>query len=82
MTWSIEWAPRALYDFYRVPNWQTAARIDEALLRLAETGKGPLRRIEGDGPPEFRLLVPPYFARVTRDRARKAIVVWRIVRYA
>lgn len=82
MTWAIEWSPAALRDFYAVPNWTTAARIDEAIQRLATTGEGDLRRVEIDGIFETRLLVPPYALLVTRDRARRTIVVWRIVRYA
>jgi hypothetical protein len=82
VTWAIECAPAALRDFYAVPSWTTAARIDEALQRLASTGQGELRRIEIDGTYETRLLVPPYALLVTRDRPRRTIVVWRILRYA
>lgn len=82
MTWAIEWSPAALRDFFAVPSWTTAARIDEALQRLATTGEGELRRVEIGGTYETRLLVPPYALLVTRDRARRTIVVWRIVRYA
>jgi hypothetical protein len=82
MTWAVEWAPRALHDLYRIPNWQTAALVDEAILRFAESGTGALRRVQTEGGIEHRLLVYPYFVRLTRDRASKTIYVWRIVRYA
>lgn len=82
MTWEIEWSPAALRDFSAVPSWTTAARIHEAVQRLATTGEGELRRVEIDGTFETRPVVPPYALLVTRDRARRTIVVWRIVRYA
>ena len=31
MSWGLVWAPAALRDFYDIPNWTTAARIDEAI---------------------------------------------------
>lgn len=83
MTWTVEWSRVALRDLMAIPSWETAARIDGALMRLASTGEGDLRRaVAPDGTTETRLLVPPYAALLTRDRQRRAIVVWRIVRYA
>ncbi len=76
MTWTLEWSQDALQDFYAVAHWTTAARIDEAL--HAATGRGELRP---GGPYHSRLLVPPYAALVSRDRSRRVITVWRIVRY-
>ncbi len=59
-----------------------AARIDEALQRIASTGQGDLRRMVIDGHTETALLVPPYSVLLSRDKRRGTIVVWRIVRYA
>jgi hypothetical protein len=83
MTWAIEWSRIALRDFFAVPSWETAARIDGALMRLASTGEGDIRHaVAADGSAATRLLVPPYAALVTRDRRRRVITVWRVLRYA
>jgi len=82
MTWTVEWTAFALRDFYALPQWTTAARIDEALQRLASTAQGDLRRMVIDGHTETALLVPPYSVLLSRDKRRGTIVVWRIVRYA
>ena len=83
MTWAVEWSRIALRDLAAIPSWETAARIDGALIRLASTGDGDIRRaVAPDGTTETRLLVPPYAAMLTRDRRRRAIIVWRVLRYA
>jgi len=82
MTWSVDWSRVALRDLAAIPSWETAARIDGALMRLASTGEGELRRaVASDGTVETRLLVPPYAALLTRDR-RQRFFVWRVLRYA
>lgn len=68
MTWTVRWHLLAERDFYDLRHWQTAERIDAAL----HTASGV----------EHRLLVPPYFVRISRDRATRMLHVWRIVRYA
>ena len=82
MSWSVRWHRLAERDFYNIPNWETAARIDAAVQRLATTGEGPLRRMETEQGTEHRLLVPPYLIRISRDRTTRTLHVWRIVRYA
>jgi len=81
MTWAVVWFDQAADDLQRV-HWETAARIDEAVQRLATTREGPLRRVIIDGKTETRLLVPPYAAIVSLDRRTRQLKVWRIVRYA
>lgn len=44
MTWSVVWFDQAAEDLRRL-HWETAARIDEAVQRLATTKEGPLRRV-------------------------------------
>ena len=58
MTWAVVWFDQAAEDLQRV-HWETAARIDEAVQRLAATHEGPLRRVLINGAVETRLLVPP-----------------------
>lgn len=81
MSWDVRWHVLAERDFYEVPHWQTAERIDTAVQRFATTGEGDLRHIQTTFGVEHRLLVPPYFVRVSRDRATRTLHVWRIVRY-
>lgn len=82
MSWTIRWHVLAERDFYDLPHWQTAERIDTAILRFASSAEGDVRRVDTPSGKEFRLLVPPYFVRISRDRASRTIHVWRIVRYA
>ena len=82
MSWVVRWHRLAERDFYELPHWRTAERIDEAVQRFASSGVGELRRIETAQGIEHRLLVPPYFVRLSRDRATRTIHVWRIARYA
>lgn len=81
MTWAVVWFDQAAEDLRRVHS-ETAARIDEAVQRLATTSEGPLRRVLINGNVETRLLVPPYAAIVSVDRRARQLKVWRIVRYA
>jgi len=79
--WTLVWAPAALRDFWALPQWRSAERIDEALQRFAETGEGPLRRASIGGTSETVLLVPPYFTVLSRVREDRTIIVWRIIRF-
>jgi hypothetical protein len=81
MTWAVVWFDQAAEDLRRL-HWETAARIDEAVQRLATTNEGPLRRVLINGVVETRLLVPPYAAIVSLDRRARLLKVWAIVRYA
>jgi hypothetical protein len=81
MTWAVVWFDQAADDLRRM-HWQSAARVDEAVLRLAATNEGPLRRVLINGRIETRLLVPPYAAIVSLDRRARLLRVWRVVRYA
>ncbi len=82
MIWTVRWHVLAERDFYDIPHWQTAERIDAAVQRFATSGEGDLRRIDTALGLEHRLLVPQYFVRVSRDRVMRTLHVWRIVRYA
>lgn len=79
--WSLAWSSQAEADFRNI-HWDTAGRIDAALMRLAETGEGTLRKVVLQDRVWSALLLWPYAALVTRDKAGRTIVVWRVVRYA
>lgn len=82
MTWALEYSPAALRELIEIPNWESAARVDEALMRFVETGHGDLRRMLLDGRLRHVLLVPPSAAEVRRIRTSRTMLVRRVVRYA
>ena len=67
----IDWTPAARWALRTMP-WRDAARVDEAILRFAETGEGMLSRVFEADPRALRLRIPPYAARLflDPDRAR------------
>ena len=79
--WNLAWSSQAEADL-RTIHWDTAGRIDAALMRLAETGEGTLRKVVLHDRVWSALLLWPYAALVTRDKAARTIFVWRVVRYA
>lgn len=79
--WSLAWSSQAQEDLRNI-HWDTAGRIDAALMRLAETGEGTLRKVVLHDRVWSALLLWPYAASVTRDKAARTILVWRVVRYA
>ena len=56
MGWRVEWREKALKDLERLDR-KTRERILCATERLAETGYGDVRELEGRNPPEWRLRV-------------------------
>ncbi len=79
--WAVEWTDDAFQALIAM-HWQSAALIDEALLRFAESGVGSVRRMFVDGAVETVLLVPPRAIVIARDRTRRIVFVRRIIRYA
>ncbi len=79
--WNVAWFSQAEEDLRNI-HWDTAGRIDAALMRLAETGEGTLRKVVIHDRVWSALLLWPYAALVTRDKATRTILVWRVVRYA
>jgi len=79
--WNVAWSSQAEADLRNI-HWDTAGRIDASLMRLAETGEGTLRKVVLHDQVWSALLLWPYAALVTRDKAARTILVWRVVRYA
>lgn len=79
MSWRLVWAETAEEALRRMP-WRDAARVDAALIQLAATGRGHLRRLPSDDAVTIRLTVPPYFARLIVDRRDKVFFVVAIYR--
>ena len=79
--WNLAWSSQAEADL-RTIHWDTAGRIDAALMRLAETGEGTLRKFVIHDRVWSALMLWPYAALVTRDKEARTILVWRVIRYA
>lgn len=73
--WSLAWSSQAELDLRNI-HWDAAGRIDAALMRLAETGEGTLRKVVLHDQVWSALLSWP------RDKAARTKLVWRVVRYA
>jgi mRNA-degrading endonuclease RelE of RelBE toxin-antitoxin system len=52
----IEWSNEALDDMAALDN-SVARRVKQAVERLAKSGAGDIKRLQGFHPPEFRLRV-------------------------
>jgi mRNA-degrading endonuclease RelE of RelBE toxin-antitoxin system len=76
MTYTVEWEISAIEALKRLPTWQAAARVSRAVMDLAQTGQGDLRRL-GEGR-EFRLYVSPHVVRLSIDTSEKMICVWAV----
>ncbi|MCP5117952.1 MAG: type II toxin-antitoxin system RelE/ParE family toxin [bacterium] len=62
----IEWTARSLNDLTAVER-TVGVRIKQAVERLAATGGGSIRRLQGIHPAEYRLRVGDYRVRFTQD---------------
>ena len=58
----IEWAEHALEDMAAIDKGM-ARRVKQTVERLAATGAGNVKRLQGIDPPEFRLRIGDYRVR-------------------
>lgn len=79
--WNLTWSSQAEADLRNL-HWETAGKLDAALIRFAEAGEGTLRKFVVGDRVWSALLLWPYAALVTRDKETRTILVWRVVRYA
>ena len=76
--WHVDWSGPAVRDLRRLDR-QTAGRVRDAVLRLATTGQGDVRRLHGVNPPEWRLRVGEWRVRFAYDAAAHTIQVLRVL---
>lgn len=79
MTWELQWSWVARHRDLFTLDWAAAERIDAALLRLSDTGRGPIERAEGN---IHRLRVKGAVALLFIDGNARTILVKRIYRGA
>ena len=75
---AINWLAAPMAALRAMPCRQ-AARVDAAVIRFAETGRGWVERVTGDRR-GLRLLVPPYAVRLEIDMETGHITVLSVFR--
>ena len=75
--WQVRWRNRAEDDLAALPR-QVQQRVATALDRLAETGQGSVRKLQGQ-PPEWRLRVGDWRVRFVFDYPNRTIEVMRVL---
>lgn len=78
MTFEIRWRPRALRDLERLDR-RVQRRVVVAIERLARTGEGDVKRLQGLTPPEYRLRVGDWRIRFGRDDAEQVLYILRVL---
>lgn len=78
MTWSVTWTRPAAKDMTKRLDRQTAQRVRDKVLRLAETGVGDVKRLRGYDR-EWRLRVGDWRVRFTIDSEERRIIVLRVL---
>ena len=77
MTWTVEITAPARRDLRRLDR-QVAARVIEAIERLATTGQGNTIRLQGSSN-EWRLRVGDWRVRFEQDRTTMTIRILRVL---
>jgi mRNA interferase RelE/StbE len=78
VTFEIRWRPRALRDLERLDQ-VAQRRIVAAVERLAESGDGDVKKLQGLDPPEYRLRVGGWRVRFGRHDPERVLYVLRVL---
>lgn len=79
MTWTLEWGFVARRDLLTLP-WRTAERLDAAVIRFAETNRGPVKRVSPSSPRQLQLVVQGAIAYLYADERSGVLYVGRVFR--
>lgn len=79
MIWEIEWGPVVYRDVLRIP-WRTAGDLCAAIIRFAETGRGPAEHPYPHDPRRVRFVVPGAVAFAHADERTGVLYVSRLYR--
>jgi len=74
VTLRLDWKPSACRDLEHLDP-STRARIVAAILRLAETHQGDVKKLSGKNPPEYRLRVGGWRVRFSWDQASGVLII-------
>jgi hypothetical protein len=80
MTFVHDYHPAARWGLLNKLPRSAAERLDAAVIRLAETGRGPIARIDPDNPNRFLLRVSGAEAELFVDRRAGTILVTSVRR--
>ncbi len=72
MTWRLLWQPPSRKDLRRLDP-PVQERIIGAVVRLARTGEGDVKKLKDVKPPEWRLRVGRWRVRFRRNDSQKAL---------
>jgi mRNA-degrading endonuclease RelE of RelBE toxin-antitoxin system len=78
LTLQVHWTDRALKDAARLDR-RTRERIVTAVERLAESGRGDIRRLQGVREEIFRLRIGDWRLLFSEDREAGTLVVRRVL---
>ena len=81
MIWTIEWGAVARRDLMNLP-WRAAERLDAAIIRFAETNRGPVTRLYAPDPRRLVLTVVGAVAYLHADERSGVLFVGRVFRRA
>lgn len=79
MTWTLNWGIVARRDLLTLP-WRTAERLDAAVIRFAETNRGPVTRLFPQDPRRLQLTVRGAVALLYADERTGELHVGRVYR--
>jgi hypothetical protein len=80
MSWTLEWSFVAgRHDLLSLPR-STAERLDAAVIRFAQTNRGPVERVAPHDPRRLRLVVPGAIAYMFADYESGILLVGRVFR--
>ena len=77
MIWHLEWHPAAIRGFHALP-MRSAERLDAAVIRFAETSRGPVTRLYPHHPRLLQLVVPGAIALLYADERAGVLRVGRV----
>lgn len=78
MTWRVLWQPPTRRELGRLDP-QDQERVITAVVRLAQTGQGDVKKLKGIKPPEWRLRVGPWRVRFRRNDSKQVLEVLRVL---
>jgi hypothetical protein len=78
MTWTIEWSFVAEHRDLPALRWHAAERLDAAVIRFAQTNRGPVQRVSPHDPRRLELVVPGAVAYLFADYDSGILLVSRV----
>jgi hypothetical protein len=81
MSWTIDWGVVARRDLLELPR-SVAERLDAAVIRFAQTDRGPVTRLYSHDPRRLQLVVTGAIAYMHADERSGVLHIGRVFRRA